>query len=117
MPYSELPSPLEGESFGWWKKVRLRERHTAQAVQITTSKGSYLSYHQLGWIGTDGVNQDTKTKLGETVCLRVSPGLNPVSQFTPSAPIHIDIWEGASGASADAPRFGLKSNSVSNARK
>jgi len=29
----------------------------------------------------------------------------------------IDVWEGASGASLDAPRFGLKSNSVSNARK
>ena len=29
----------------------------------------------------------------------------------------IDVWEGASGASRDAPRFGLKSNSVSNARK
>ena len=29
----------------------------------------------------------------------------------------IDVWEGASGASHDAPRSGLKSNSVSNARK
>ena len=29
----------------------------------------------------------------------------------------IDVWEGASGASRDAPRFGLKSNLVSNARK
>ena len=32
----------------------------------------------------------------------------------------IDVWEaasGASGASRDSPRFGLKSNSVSNARK
>ena len=29
----------------------------------------------------------------------------------------IDVWDGASGASRDAPRFGLKSNSVSNARK
>ena len=28
-----------------------------------------------------------------------------------------DVWEGASGASRDAPRFGLKSNSVSNARE
>ena len=32
-------------------------------------------------------------------------------------PMSIDVWEGASGASRDAPRFGLKSNSVSNARK
>jgi len=31
--------------------------------------------------------------------------------------LDIDVWEGASGASRDAPRFGLKSNSVSNARK
>ena len=29
----------------------------------------------------------------------------------------IDVWEGASGASHDAPRFSLKSNLVSNARK
>ena len=29
--------------------------------------------------------------------------------------VGIDVWEGALGASADAPRFGLKSNSVSNA--
>ena len=31
--------------------------------------------------------------------------------------IGIDVWEEASGASHDAPRFGLKRNSVSNARK
>ena len=31
--------------------------------------------------------------------------------------IAIDVWEGASGASADAPRFGLKINLVSSARK
>ena len=29
----------------------------------------------------------------------------------------IDVWEGTSGASRGAPRFGLKSNSVSNSRK
>ena len=28
-----------------------------------------------------------------------------------------DVWKGASEASADAPRFGLKSSSASNARK
>ena len=31
--------------------------------------------------------------------------------------VTIDVWEGASGASADAAIFGLKSNSFSNARK
>jgi len=31
--------------------------------------------------------------------------------------VSIDVWKGASGASRDAPRFGLKSNSVSNAKR
>ena len=33
------------------------------------------------------------------------------------APATIDVWEGASGASRDAPIFGLKSSSVSNAKE
>ena len=31
--------------------------------------------------------------------------------------LFIDVWEGASGASRDAPRFGLKCHSVSNGER
>ena len=54
-----------------------------------------------GWIAQRGERMDKRTNKLD--------GKSPHSA--------IDVWEGASGASRDAPRFGLKSNSVSNARK
>ena len=38
---------------------------------------------QLGWIGTDGVNQDSRLEPGETQRQNVTPVLSPESRFTP----------------------------------
>ena len=56
-----------------------------------------------------------------TVQLEASPTTHQhkylFTRFGKLGLIDIDVWEGASGASADTPRFDLKSNLVSNEKK